>query len=235
MVLARYDAVADFYISGFDSVDDSVSVALLDLLGPVAGLRVLDVACGHGRITRELSQRGADVVGIDISANLIRKARETEQSKPLGIRYLHADVTAPGLLSNDQFDRVTCSFGLSDIDDLDGAIAAVSATLRLGGCFIFSILHPCFAGGKDVSGSWPAAGSYYDEGYWTAQDALSTLRRQVGANHRMLSTYLNALRRQSLWLDKVAEPLPAPDWDQAHDADRKPVFLVARSVKMTED
>jgi len=51
----------------------------------------------------------------------------------------------------------------------------------------------------------------------------------------MLSTYLNALRRQSLWLDKVAEPLPAPDWDQAHDADRKPVFLVARSVKMTED
>jgi ubiquinone/menaquinone biosynthesis C-methylase UbiE len=235
MVLARYDAVADFYISGFDSADDTVSVALLDLLGPVAGLRVLDVACGHGRITRELSQRGADVVGIDISASLIRKARETEQNEPLGIRYLHADVTAPGLVSDDQFDRVTCSFGLSDIDDLDGAIAAVSAALRPRGCFVFSILHPCFAGGKDVSGSWPTAGSYYDEGYWTAQDALSTLRRQVGANHRMLSTYLSALRRHDLWLDKIAEPLPAPDWDQAHDADRKPVFLVARSIKMTED
>jgi ubiquinone/menaquinone biosynthesis C-methylase UbiE len=235
MVLARYDAVAEFYISGFDSVDDSVSVALLDLLGPVAGLRVLDVACGHGRITRELSQRGADVVGIDISANLIRRARETEQNEPLGIRYIHADVTAPGLLSNDQFDRVACSFGLSDIDDLDGAIAAISAALRPRGCLVFSILHPCFAGGKDVSGSWPTAGSYYDEGYWTAQDALSTLRRQVGANHRMLSTYLSALRRHNLWLDKIAEPLPAPDWDQAHDADRKPVFLVARSIKVTED
>jgi 2-polyprenyl-3-methyl-5-hydroxy-6-metoxy-1,4-benzoquinol methylase len=71
MVLARYDAVADFYVSGFDSVDDSVSVALLDLLGPVGGLRVLDVACGHGRITRELSQRGADVTGVDISAKLM--------------------------------------------------------------------------------------------------------------------------------------------------------------------
>jgi ubiquinone/menaquinone biosynthesis C-methylase UbiE len=235
MVLARYDAVADFYISGFDSADDTVSVALLDLLGPVAGLRVLDVACGHGRITRELSQRGAEVVGIDISANLIRRARETEQNEPLGIRYLHADVTAPGLLSNDQFDRVACSFGLSDIDDLDGTIAAISAALRPRGCLVFSILHPCFAGGKDVSGSWPTAGSYYDEGYWTAQDALSTLRRQVGANHRMLSTYLSALRRHNLWLDKIAEPLPAPDWDQAHDADRKPVFLVARSIKVTED
>jgi 2-polyprenyl-3-methyl-5-hydroxy-6-metoxy-1,4-benzoquinol methylase len=83
MVQARYDAVADFYISGFDSTDDSASVAFLDLLGPVAGLRVLDVACGHGRITRELARRGADVAGIDISGNLIRKALETEQNEPL--------------------------------------------------------------------------------------------------------------------------------------------------------
>lgn len=58
MTPARYDAVADFYVSGFDSTDDQVSAALLDLLGPVAGLRVLDVACGHGRLTRELARRG---------------------------------------------------------------------------------------------------------------------------------------------------------------------------------
>ncbi len=231
MVLARYDAVADFYISGFDVTDDSVSVALLDLVGPVDGLRVLDVACGHGRITRELSRRGAEVVGIDISGNLLRKAGEAERDEPRGIRYIHADVTS-GLPSKAPFDVATCSFGLSDIDDLDGAIAAVSAALRPRGRFVFSILHPCFAGGKDVSGSWPTAGSYYDEGHWTAQDALSTLRRQVGASHRMLSTYLNTLRRHDLWLDQMAEPLPAPDWDQAHDADRKPVFLVARTVKM---
>jgi hypothetical protein len=47
MAQARYDAVADFYASGFDSIDDPATWALLDLLGPVAGLRVLDVACGH--------------------------------------------------------------------------------------------------------------------------------------------------------------------------------------------
>jgi hypothetical protein len=48
----------------------------------------------------------------------------------------------------------------------------------------------------------------------------------------MLSTYLGALRRHGLWLDQLAEPLPQPGWDPAHDADRKPVFLVARSVKL---
>ena len=48
----------------------------------------------------------------------------------------------------------------------------------------------------------------------------------------MLSTYLSTLRRRELWFDQFAEPFPKQDWDPAHDADRKPVFLVARSVKL---
>lgn len=119
MAQARYDAVADFYVSGFDSVSDPASVALLELVGPVVGLRVLDVACGHGRITRELARHGADVTGIDISGVLIAKARQTEQNEPLGIRYIHADVAARASLGDDPFDLVVCNFGLSDIDDLD--------------------------------------------------------------------------------------------------------------------
>lgn len=231
MIRARYDAAADFYISGFASVDDPASLALLGMLGPVAGLRVLDVACGHGRITRELARRGASVTGIDISGVLISKAIETEQNEPLGIRYLHDDITTAGFPGNGDFDAVACNFGLSDIDDLDAAVAAISGALRPGGYFAFSILHPCFGGGKDISGAWPATGSYYQEGHWMAEDARSTLRRQVGANHRMLSTYFATLRRHGLWLDQLAEPLPKPDWDPAHDADRKPVFLVARFVR----
>jgi len=95
MSQARYDAVADFYARSFDSADDSVSLALLGLLGRPNGLHILDVACGHGRITRELARRGANVVGIDISERMIRMAQEAEQNEPLGIRYIRADVTAP--------------------------------------------------------------------------------------------------------------------------------------------
>jgi SAM-dependent methyltransferase len=230
MTIARYDAVADFYVSGFDSVDDAVSAALFDLAGPVTGLRVLDVACGHGRTTRELARRGAAVVGIDVSGNLLATARQLEQDDPLGIRYLHADVTGSHALDVAAFDLATCSFGLSDIDDLDGAIASVASALRPGGRFVFSILHPCFSGGLDISGSWPDAGSYYDEGRWTASGGRSTLRQRVGASHRMLSTYHATLRRHGFWLDKLVEPRPREDWDPAHDADRKPVFLVARAV-----
>jgi hypothetical protein len=48
----------------------------------------------------------------------------------------------------------------------------------------------------------------------------------------MLSTYLNTLRSRDLWLDRVAEPLPAADWDPAHDAGRKPLYLVASAIKV---
>jgi SAM-dependent methyltransferase len=70
-VTARYDQIADFYEqrSG-KTVTDPATAALLDLTGDVAGLCVLEVACGQGRVARELARRGAEVTGLDISAAL---------------------------------------------------------------------------------------------------------------------------------------------------------------------
>lgn len=230
---ARYDAVAGFYEAGWtDSYDDSVSMALLELIGDVDGRDVLDVACGHGRITRELARRGGEVQGVDISGRLIAAAEAAERNSPLGVRYLVADASAPGVaLRGDVFDVVVCSFGLSDIDNLDGALGTVTGVLRPGGQFVFSILHPCFPGAGEVSGAWPPEGTYYEECRWSARGARSTLRSQVGANHRTLSTYVNALTCHGLRLHTLAEPAPPDDWSSAEpDAARYPVFLVAACV-----
>ncbi|GAA4987889.1 2-polyprenyl-3-methyl-5-hydroxy-6-metoxy-1,4-benzoquinol methylase [Nonomuraea thailandensis] len=240
--VARYDEIADFYAAGWtDDIDDPASRRLLDLLEPIGGRRVLEIACGHGRISRALARRGAEVVGADISAALIGKAEAAERESPLGIRYVHTDVTAgPAeaggphgeLRGLGPFDVVVCSFGLSDIDDLDGAVATAAAALRPGGVFACSILHPCFPGGPGVSGSWPGGARYHAEGWWRADGELSSLRRQVGAHHRTLSTYLNTLRRHDLWVEELAEPEPAPEWaSERPEAARFPVFLVLRCVK----
>src|SRR6185312_2766454 len=131
------------------------------------------------------------------------------------------------------FDAVTCHYGLSDIDDLDGALRGISAALRPGGRFVFSILHPCFPGAKYVSGSWAPTGSYYDEGFWTADTVKSRLRRPVGANHRMLSTYVHALHRHDLRLDELAEPRPEEAWAVwvGPEVACHPLQLVARCLK----
>jgi SAM-dependent methyltransferase len=234
---ARYDAVADFYEGSFPDAPDPVVTALLGMLGPHDGVRVLDLACGYGRVARELARGGAAVTGIDLSRAMLNKARSIEDAQPLGVRYVHGDATSAPDLDSAGFDAVVCNFGLSDIDDLDGALDTVLRVLRPGGAFVFSILHPCFPGAGPVSGAWPSRGRYYDEGFWLADGAASTLRRQVGANHRMLSTYLNALTRRGLLLKELAEPEPPTEWNTTNrrDATRFPVFLAAHCIRSGTD
>lgn len=233
MSRARYDAVADFYDAGFSDAHDPVLMVLLELLGPPKGLRVLDVACGHGRVAREMARRGATVTGVDLSRALLHKARVQEEAEPLGIRYIHGDAAEDSGLDSGSFDAVVCNFGLADIDDLEGALQTIQRVLKPDGSFVFSILHPCFAGSGTVAGTWPAGGRYYDEGFWIAESENSALRRKVGANHRTLSTYINALSRHALVIKAMAEPGPPQEWatDDRRDAARLPVFLVARCAK----
>jgi 2-polyprenyl-3-methyl-5-hydroxy-6-metoxy-1,4-benzoquinol methylase len=81
---ARYDKVAELYQSRWpDTYGDPVSVALFDVLGPLRRVRVLDLACGSGRVTRELARRGAEVVGLDLSGVLLDRARAMEDIEPV--------------------------------------------------------------------------------------------------------------------------------------------------------
>jgi SAM-dependent methyltransferase len=228
---ARYDEVADFY-DGFvgDDVADSVAACLFQLAGEISGLRVLDLACGQGRVARELARRGASVTGVDLSTELLAKARTAEESDQLGIQYVHVDASSSDALAGETFDLVVSHFGLSDIDDLDGVIATVSRGLRAGGAFVFSIVHPCLPGwGDDTPSSWPPGGGYHAEGWWLASN--SGLRSKVGANHRKLSTYLNTLVEHGLEVEHVAEPEPAGEWARPKPGPAPPVFLALRCRK----
>jgi 2-polyprenyl-3-methyl-5-hydroxy-6-metoxy-1,4-benzoquinol methylase len=89
---ARYDPVAASYSAGWgDECTDPATAALLALAGRVRGLQVLDVACGHGRVSRVLASRGAAVTGVDISTELLDRAREQERRDPLGISMRFGD------------------------------------------------------------------------------------------------------------------------------------------------
>lgn len=48
---------------------------LVDLLDPKPGQRILDVGCGTGQLTEAIARRGAGVIGIDSSRNMIDEAR----------------------------------------------------------------------------------------------------------------------------------------------------------------
>lgn len=204
-VNARYDAHADWYLdytrdwgSGFGDI----------VPGELAGRRVLDLACGYGPLSRTLAELGASVTAVDLSSRLLARAREIEAREPVGIRYVQGDAADPSWWDGDPFDGVVCNMALMDIDDLDGAIGTVAAVLKPGGWFSFSLFHPCFPGGAlDASNalpSWPPDAGYAAEGWWSTGE--SGVRGHMGANHRMISTYLNAVLRAGLEFEHFHEP-----------------------------
>ncbi|MEU1232048.1 class I SAM-dependent methyltransferase [Streptomyces sp. NPDC005828] len=67
--------------------------SFLGMVGDVRGRSVLDLASGTGFYSRELKRRGAsEVLGIDISGEMVAAAQAFEESEPLGVRYEVGDV-----------------------------------------------------------------------------------------------------------------------------------------------
>jgi len=88
-------------------IDRREKEAVLDAIGPVEGKNVLEIACGTGRFTVMLAERGANVVGLDISAEMLSEAREKARARGLGdaVEFLRGDA---GRLpfEDDEFDAV---------------------------------------------------------------------------------------------------------------------------------
>ena len=144
---ADYDAIASWYDATVRSgslAGDLVLPHLFDLGGDVRDRSICDLACGQGRVARALAQRGAIMVGVDLSAELIAIARRDETAEPLGITYLIDDAQQLALVDDAQFDGVVCNLALMDIPDLPATVHAVRRVLRAGGCFVFSTTHPSF-------------------------------------------------------------------------------------------
>ena len=69
---SKWDAADYARVGGFVA---ELGGAALDLLDPKEGERILDVGCGEGTLTLKIIERGATVLGIDNSAEMIAAAR----------------------------------------------------------------------------------------------------------------------------------------------------------------
>src|SRR5687767_3995707 len=149
---ARYDAIADWYDEFVGAMDGGGFVTSL-VPDDVAGLRILDLCCGQGRLARHLTGRGATVVGVDLSVELLERARS--HTTDGAITFVHGDAADPSTWwDGSGFDGATCEMALMDVEDLPGALGAVAAAVRPGGWFVCSLFHPCFPGKDEGLSSW---------------------------------------------------------------------------------
>jgi SAM-dependent methyltransferase len=113
------------------------------LLGLKEGSRVLDAPCGQGRLSRPLAARGAVVLGVDQSADLLAAAEGARSDLPeTRLRYLRQDLRQP--LAEDGFDaafNVFSSLGYgSEADDL-AILANLRRTVKPGGFVFLDTAH----------------------------------------------------------------------------------------------
>jgi trans-aconitate methyltransferase len=105
----------------------ALGAAVLHLLNPRPGERILDVGCGEGSLTERLVASGADVVGIDASEAMIVAAR----GRGLDARLMNAEQ----LPFSEEFDAVFSNAALHWVRDHDALLAGVHRALKPGGRF----------------------------------------------------------------------------------------------------
>ena len=110
-------------------------------------LKIIDVGCGTGRHSIELSKRGYSITGIDLSESLLQKAREKALQNGLQINFLRHD--ARNLPFENQFDVaiMMCEggFPLMETDEMNFEILKnVSKSLKNKSKFIFTTLNGLF-------------------------------------------------------------------------------------------
>lgn len=116
---------------------DDMEAAILDRLGPVAGLDVLDAGCGAGGLTLELVARGATVTALDLAPRMVALARaRMERDFPAArARFATRPVEDTGL-EDASVDRVVGKWILHHAD-LPRATRELARVLRPGGFAVF--------------------------------------------------------------------------------------------------
>jgi ubiquinone/menaquinone biosynthesis methyltransferase len=110
---------------------------LLALAAPLAGRRVLDLACGTGDLAWSAAAEGATVTGLDLTPRMIALARAKARAGNGAVRaaFLVGDMMRLPLGSS-SFDVVTTGYGLRNVPVVESAIAEIRRVLRPGGLFL---------------------------------------------------------------------------------------------------
>lgn len=136
----EYDAIAGAYkdskqLSFRKYIEE---YTLFETLGDISGVKALDLACGEGFYTRKLKRAGAgEVLGVDVSAEMIRLAEAAERARPAGCRYLNRNAAA--LVLDEPVDLVVAMYLLNyarDAEELLGFVRAAHGALKPGGRFV---------------------------------------------------------------------------------------------------
>lgn len=241
--------VADWYDqlvgeSGSEYHREVVLPGVLKLLAPEKGQKILDLACGQGVLCRILTERGAEVTGVDGAHELIDLAR---QRGPETIRYHVADAQKIDFLPEYHFHSTTCVLAIQNMNPLGPIFAGVARSLIDRGRFVIVMMHPAFRGPKETSWGWDDKEKVQyrrvDRYLIPRKSPIVTHPGTRGGEytwtfHKPIEAYVKAMRGAGLLVDAMEEwashkTSTSGPRAAAENTARKeiPMFLAIRGVK----
>ena len=198
---------------------------MLDLLGDVSGLRVLDAGCGPGLYAEALVGRGAHVVGFDASPEMVRLAGErVGGSATFRVHELGLPLD---WLDDGCFDAAVMALVIHHVDDRADALRELHRVLRPGGTLVVSTHHP--------TADWVRLGG----SYFTVEK-LEELWHDGEWRVRYWRLPLTAtcaeFAEAGFLIERLVEPRPVPEMAERFPEDyaklqRAPAFFVFRLRK----
>jgi ubiquinone/menaquinone biosynthesis C-methylase UbiE len=223
---------------------DVILPNILRLLDIKKGEVVLDLACGQGFFSREFFKAGAEVVGADISSELIDIAK---RNSPEGIKFVTAPADDLSFLSAGSVSKITIILAIQNIENLNGVLKECERVLKSKGKLFLVMNHPAFRIPKQSSWDWDDENKVQ---YRRIDEYLTESRVEIQMHpgdkpsectvsfHRPLQVYFKALRKNGFYAEgleewishKKSEPGPRA---VAENKIRKeiPIFLFIQAVK----
>lgn len=109
---------------------------MLDLLRPSKKMRILDVGCGAGKqcfLYHEYCGGDVDILGGDVSAELLAKARSENTARGNPVRLMELDFNQTMPFSDGEFDLVSCCFAIYYAEDMPFTIREMHRVVKPGG------------------------------------------------------------------------------------------------------
>jgi len=241
---AAWNQASDAYNSLHEDKDTLIHRATQEvtaLLGPVAGLDVLEIGCGAGQNCVTLALQGARVTGVDISEAQIALAQDRVERAGVTVCLLRADAANLSHLLDNSFDAIVAVYTFPYVADMRACLAECARLLRPGGRLLLAQDHPiraCYWDEEMQEESVLPARSYFDSAplHWT----FAGTDVSMTSYQRTLDGWFSSLREANFSIETLREiPMPSA-WADDPNADvytrdiarYLPQMVVIDAVKM---